>query len=290
MRIRLDSSTPLNLDATLCCGQTFRWNKEGEWWYGVAKDKAFKIGQYGNVLEFENVDENFVRNYFSLEDNLPKIYAKISRDKHIKQAVQMFQGLRILHQDPWECLISYICATYKNVQAIKLMLLRLSCRFGEKTCFEQRNFYLFPSPEKLAKVSISEMAECGLGYRAKYVKETAKAVYEKNFDFEQLSKKPYDKARQELLNFSGVGLKVADCVLLFSLAKTEAFPVDVWIKRVILEYYSEHFPEEFVKKIFDKRSPTNTEYERLSLFGREYFGEYAGYAQEYLYHYERTKR
>jgi N-glycosylase/DNA lyase len=287
MKIRLNALVPFDLGFTLCCGQAFRWNKLGEWWYGVVGEYVFKIRQTGNVLEFENINVKFIRNYFGLDDDLPKILSQISKDAHIMQAVEAFKGLRILRQDPWECLISYICATYKNIQAIKQMLSNLSKKFGDKIRFDGYDFYAFPTPERLAKATAQELAKCGLGYRAKYVSETAKMVYENGFEFESLMKIAYGRAKEELLNFPGVGLKVADCVLLFSLGKLEAFPVDVWIRRVILRYYAEHFPTGLIKKISEKRSLSDSEYGRLSLFGREYFGEYAGYAQEYLYHYER---
>ena len=290
MKIRLNPSCPFNLNATLCCGQAFRWNKQGEWWYGIVRENAFKIRQIGNDLEFENVEMDFVKSYFGLYDDLPKILLQINKDKHIKRAVETFKGLRILRQDPWECLISYICATYKNISAIKLMLLNLSKKFGDKIYFDGYDFYTFPTPERLAKATIEELAKCGLGYRAKYVSETAKMVYENGFEVESLRKLSYEKAKEELLNFSGVGLKVADCVLLFSLGKLEAFPVDVWIKHVILKYYESYFPNEFKRKISGKKSLTISEYKKLNLFGRRYFGDYAGYAQEYLYHYERAKR
>ncbi|MGQ9530429.1 MAG: DNA-3-methyladenine glycosylase family protein [Candidatus Bathycorpusculaceae bacterium] len=288
MKIWLDPSCSFNLNLTLCCGQAFRWNKQGEWWYGVVEGKVLKIRQIGNELEFENADVDFVKNYFGLYDNLPEILTKISKDKHIKRAVEMFNGLRIIRQNPWECLISYICATYKNISAIKQILLNLSKKFGEETCFDGYKFYTFPTSEKLAKATPEELASCGLGYRVKYVSETAKKVYESCFNFEALRNMTYEEARRELLKFPGVGLKVADCVLLFSLGKLEAFPVDVWIKRVILKYYAKHFPKKFVRKILGKRAVSSSEYEKLSLFGRKYFGEYAGYAQEYLYHYERV--
>ena len=290
MEIRLSHSTPFNLDFTLSCGQSFRWNKHGEWWYGVVKEKIFRIRQVGDKLEFENVDADFVKDYFGLHDDMPRIFSKITRDKYIKKAVKKFEGLHILRQDPWECLISYICATYKNVPAIRQMLFNLSKKFGDKTVFNGYDFYTFPTPARLTKASVKELAECGLGYRARYVSETAKMIYEGNVDFESLRKANYEKARQKLLNFLGVGLKVADCVLLFSLGKLEAFPVDVWIKRVILKYYANHFPSEFIRKISAKKTLANSEYERLNLFGRRYFGKYAGYAQEYLYHFEKTQR
>jgi N-glycosylase/DNA lyase len=290
MEIQLNNLCPLNLDFTLCCGQTFRWNKQGGWWYGAVEEKVIKIRQIGNELEFENVEMDFVKNYFGLYDDLSKISSQISKDEHIKRAVEAFKGLRILRQDPWECLISYICATYKNISAIKQMLSNLSKKFGDKIHLDGYDFYTFPTPERLAKATAEELAKCGLGYRAKYVSETAKAVYENGFEVESLRKLSYEKAKEELLNFSGVGLKVADCVLLFSLGKLEAFPVDVWIKRVILKYYESYFPNEFIRKISGKKSLTSSEYKKLNLFGRRYFGDYAGYAQEYLYHYERTKR
>lgn len=289
MKIQLSHSYPFNLDSTLSCGQAFRWNKHGEWWYGAVREKVFKIRQIDNELEFENADAGFVKNYFGLHDDLPKIFSQITKDKHIKAAVKKFNGLRILRQDPWECLVSYICATYKNIPAIRQMLFNLSKKFGDKTVFDGFDFYTFPTPAKLAEVNIKELAECGLGYRTRYVSETAKMIHENNFKLESLRKTNYEKARKELLGLLGVGLKVADCVLLFSFGKLEAFPVDVWIKRVILKHYASNFPNDFIKKISSKKPLTSSEYERLNLFGRSYFGKHAGYAQEYLYHHERTQ-
>ncbi len=287
MKIVLNPSNPFNLDVTLCCGQAFRWEKLGEWWYGVVADKVFKIRQKENALEFENVNASFVENYFGLKEDLTRILSQITKDEVIRKAVEEFKGLRILRQDPWECLISYICATYKSIPAIKKMIFKLSEKFGEKMIFDRLSFYTFPRAEQLAKANESELRECGLGYRAKYVLETAKKVYGENFNFESLRKLNYEKARAKLLELPGVGLKVADCVSLFSLGKLEAFPVDLWIKRVILKYYANHFEENFSKKLSLHTSCAKSEYEKLSMFGRKYFGEYAGYAQEYLYHYER---
>jgi len=289
MKIQLNALIPFDLSFTLCCGQAFRWNKRDKWWCGVVGEHTFKIRQIGNVLEFENIDAGLVRNYFGLDDDLLKILSQIRKDTHIMQAIEAFKGLRILRQDPWECLISYICATYKNISAIKQMLSNLCKKFGDRIYFDGYDFYTFPISEKLAKATAEELARCGLGYRAKYVSETAKMVHENGFELENLRKLSYGKAKEELLNFPGVGLKVADCILLFSLGKLDAFPVDVWIKRVILKYYASHFPNEFIWKISGKKSLTSSEYEKLNLFGRRYFGDYAGYAQEYLYHYERTE-
>jgi len=287
LKIHLDASCPLDLDATLCCGQAFRWNKKDEWWFGIVGDTALKIRQLDDELEFENAEPEFVHGYLSLDDDLERIFAQIGKDEHVKNAIREFAGLRILRQDPWECLVSYICATYKNIPAIKQMLNNLARKFGEKNFLGNETFYDFPNPEKLAEAALKDLKKCGLGYRAKYLYETARRVCEGGFDFERLKKEPYERAKEELLCFPGVGLKVADCVLLFSLGKLEAFPVDVWIKRITMKYYPNHFSEDFVRRVSDKRSPSGSEYRKMNEFGRRYFGEYAGYAQEYLYHYER---
>lgn len=281
---------PFDLDFTLCCGQVFRWKKLDGWWYGVVGEHVLRIRQCGYELEFEGVDEAFVKNYFGLNDNLEQISRCINKDRYIANALHRFEGLRIVRQVPWECLISFICATYKSIAAIELMLAKMSQKFGEKRCFDGMDFFLFPSIEQLALVSVNELCECGLGYRAKYVHSTAKRIYEEKVDLEAFKRLPYADAKKRLFEFSGVGLKVADCVLLFSLSKLEAFPVDVWVKRILLNHYAGHLPEDLFRKLSSRESLSNCEYERLNGFGRDYFGAYAGYAQEYLYHYERTQR
>jgi N-glycosylase/DNA lyase len=286
--VKLDC-VPFNFDVTLCCGQVFRWDKKGDWWYGVAGGKAIKVRQVDGELEFANADTEFVENYFGLDDDLQKISATVGRDAHIRQALREFWGLRIIRQDPWECLISYICSTYKNIPAIRHMLLNLSRRFGEKTVLDGREFFTFPTPERLAGAALKDLLDCGLGYRAKYVQETSKRIFENSFELESLRQLPYPQAKKQICSFAGVGPKVADCVLLFSLGKTEAFPVDRWIERVILNHYAEKLPPELSQKLQQRRALSNADYDRLNVFGREYFGEYAGYAQEYLYHYERVK-
>lgn len=278
---------PLDLDVTLCCGQVFRWNRIGEWWYGVAGGKAVKLRQTNAELEFTNTDFKFLENYFGLDDDLEKIRAIIGKDEHIRKALQEFWGLRIIRQEPWECLISYICATYKNIPAIKHMLLNLSSRFGEKTLLDGMEFFTFPTPAKLARAPVKDLLDCGLGYRAKYVQSTSKRILENAIELESLRKLPYAQAKKQISSFAGVGPKVADCVLLFSLGKTEAFPVDRWIERVILNHYIEKLPSELARELQKREGLTNTNYAKINVFGREYFGEYAGYAQEYLYHFER---
>ena len=279
---------PFNLDVTLCCGQVFRWDRKGDWWYGVAGGRAFKVRQVKGELEFANADWKFVENYFGLDDDLQKIAVAVGRDEHIRRALQEFWGMRIIRQEPWECLISYICATYKNIPAIRHMLYGLSRRFGEKIVLDGMEFFTFPTPERLVAASAKDLLACGLGYRAKYVQETSKRIFENSFELESLSQLPYLQAKKQLCGFAGVGPKVADCVLLFSLGKTEAFPVDRWVERVILNHYVEKLPSELAQRLRRIDGLSNSDYARLNAFGREYFGEYAGYAQEYLYHYERV--
>jgi N-glycosylase/DNA lyase len=278
-----------NLDSTLCCGQAFRWDKQGEWWFGVIGQNVVKIRQESEQIEFEGTDKNIVRNYFRLEDNLPMILSDINKDRTIHEAIRKFRGLRLLRQEPWECLISFICATYKNIPAIKKMLGNLSQQFGEEIEFENRFFHSFPKPNKLVDVGLKGLSACGLGYRARYVLETAKIMMDDYSILEDLKNKLYEEAKHELLKLPGVGPKVADCVLLFSLEKLEAFPVDIWIKRILERYYGDKIKKQTFKKNAVHESLNPTVYRRLSRFGREYFGKYAGYAQEYLYHYERTQ-
>jgi len=285
--VQLDVEFDLNF--SLCCGQVFRWKKTDDWWYGVVGEKVVKIRQHDSELEFVGADEAFVSQYFGLDDNLEEINQCIAKDPYIKIALQKFNGLRIVRQVPWECLASFICATYKSIAAIEGMLRKISQKYGEKRCIDGMEFYTFPSSEKLSTVSEHGLLECGLGYRAKYLQATARKICEEKIDLEAIKGVPYLEARKQLLEFQGVGLKVADCVMLFSLEKSEAFPVDVWVKRVILDHYADKFPEELVKKMRSHDSLTNGEYLKIGDFARSYFGCYAGYAQEYLYHLKRTK-
>ena len=288
------AKTPFNLDYTLSCGQVFRWEKHGDWWLGVVSDTFLKIRQEGNVLRFQTspkrADAAFLQSYFRLDDDLPNIYSRIRKDRYINEAVKSFRGLRLMRQDPWECLISYICATNKNIPAIKNMIANLCKHFGKKIAVEEGEFYTFPKPHDLAQASVKELKLCKLGFRAERVKETSRLVSNGTFSIDALKTLRYEKAKKELMMLPGVGSKVADCVLLFSLDKLEAFPIDVWMKRIMLDYYADHFESEFVEKARASKSPSLREYKTISLFGKKHFGEYLGYAQEYLYHFGRCQQ
>ncbi|MEM7826977.1 MAG: DNA glycosylase [Candidatus Aenigmatarchaeota archaeon] len=277
---------PFNLNHTLNCGQAFRWNLINEWWYGVVDKNIIKIRQDGNRLTFFTFPKEnnlaLIKKYFRFDDNLSKILRDINKDYHISKAIHKFYGMRIIRQESWECLISYICATNTNIPAIKNMIHNLSKSFGEEIL---RGFYAFPEPDVLSRVSINNLKRCGIGYRAKYILEVAKS-------FKEFEKNSYENLREELLKKPGVGPKVADCVCLFSLDKLEAFPVDIWITKSVLNNYSKYFDRSFINQIAKKRykSLTKREYNEINSFGRRYFGRYAGYAQEYLFYYERITK
>jgi N-glycosylase/DNA lyase len=288
--MKLELDVTFDLDVSLCCGQIFRCRKQKDWWYGLSGENIFKIRQIGNCLEFEGVDALFVETFFGLKDDLTKITRGVNKDRYIAAAIKQFKGLRLIRQEPWECLISFICATRKNIASIEQTLFKMSQKYGEQRYFDGQTFWLFPSVEKLAGASVQGLEECGLGYRAKYVQVTAKRFWDEQIDLKSFRQLSYVEAKQRLLEFLGVGLKVADCVLLFSLEKMEAFPVDVWIKRILFNHYANHLSQDLVKRLKSQDSLSKGEYEKLGAFARNYFGSYAGYAQEYLYHYERTKK
>lgn len=287
-KLKIDKNS-FNLDATLNCGQLFRWKKLGDWWYGIVDSEAFKVRQNNKDIEFEGVNTDHIKNYFRLDDNLTEIAEKINKDTLTQNALQMFPGLRIVRQSPWECLISFICSTIKNIPAIKDMIVKLSTKFGEEIYFQGFTFYTFPNPSALANATLKELRECRLGFRAKRVLDTAKIIHQHKTNFESLKKLNYIQSKKALMEFPGVGNKVADCVLLFSLDQLKAFPIDVWMKRVIRKYYSSYFDKRFIEALSKGHSITSKEYNSMGSFAHDYFGEYAGYAQEYLFHYIRNR-
>ncbi len=283
MKLELPPGTPFNLDHTLTCGQAFRWTKVGATWMGVLDETVIKITQHGPRLFVQTVPEDeedtLVTTYFRLEDDLPHITATIHRDATVGGALRRLQGLRLVRQDPWECLISFICATFANIPRIQSMIQRLCQRFGRKILLEDGAVYGFPRKEVLASASIQALLDCKLGYRARYVQQTAQRLVHSDVSLEALRTTTYAEARDALLCLPGVGEKVADCVLLFALEKLDAFPVDIRIRRILQTHYRGHFT---VPQL-EQQCLTPRLYRMFNEFGRQYFGRYAGYAQEYLY-------
>lgn len=276
-------TTPFTLDHTLNCGQVFRWKKVDEEWWGVVDETLVRISQRENILDCKAVPkdlgETFVTKCFRLDDDLPYITSLINRDKTIEDALNRLHGLRIMRQDPWECLISFICATFSNISRIKRMVQNLCQHFGRIITHKGLQFHSFPEKKALADASINELLDCKLGYRAPYVKQASQSLVEGRLNLYALKEMSYEEAKASLQSLRGVGDKVADCVLLFSLEKLEAFPVDVRIGHILQTRYSHHF----TRTKAEKRHVTTKMYREFSDFGRKYFGKHAGYAQEYLY-------
>ena len=258
-----------NLEYTLECGQIFRINKENNWYYINARDKFFKICQVKNQIEFHGVDEEFIIHFFSLDENLSKILKEINKDEYIKKSIDKYRGLRILRQDPWECLISFICSTASNIPRIKSKLKALSESFGKKVSLDGVGNYAFPEPGNIN--NYNKIVNAKTGFRAKYIFEANNSVNIKKLN--SLRVQSYESAKNELKKINGVGDKVADCVLLFSLGFHQALPVDTWIKKTIQLLY------------FDNSTVSN---EKIRAFGLDYFGTYAGYAQQYLFMFSRN--
>jgi N-glycosylase/DNA lyase len=266
----------INVENSINSGQVFLWKRDGNHWYGINGQDILKISDSGRVKSYQNIKTDFFRK----NDNLEKIIKSISKDKTTKMAVSRYVGLRVLEQDPFQCLISFIVSSNSNIQKIKSSLENLSKKFGIKVEFQNKEFFLFPKPEKLAKASINEIKSCGVGYRARFIKEAANRTLLKKIDFEYLKKCNYQDAKEEICFIPGVGNKVADCVLLFSLNKLEAFPLDRWMIRILEKYYSDQFQ-------LETKTITEKQYSILHEKIVNYFGPFAGYAQQFLFKMER---
>ena len=285
------STTDFSLKDTLECGQAFRWRRAQAdgWYYGFIPVRpepggmgggpcAVKAGQEGSRLTVLSLDPRLtpeaVRRYFALDIDLPAILSTIDVDAQIHDAIKRHRGLRILRQDPWECLASFILASFNNIKRIQGMIERLSQAYGAASSFNGFQGFAFPSAEAIARVPERRLRQLGLGYRAPYLKDTAEAVASGAFSIAAVARADYAATKTALLQCDGVGDKVADCVALFGFEQYEAFPVDVWMERA-MRYY------------FRRRTPTRS---TVHAFARQHFGRYAGYAQQYLYQYVRNAR
>lgn len=274
-RIHLSDDRPFDLDSTLSCGQLFRWRREDGSWVGVVGDAVISARQEGSVLFFEGAGEEDIERYFQLDLDLPAILSAVDRDPFIHAAIERHRGLRLVRQDPWECLISYICAQNASIPFIRCMIENMARHFGTPLSSPWGTQFAFPRPGALATREEEDLRRCSLGYRSGYVLDAARRVCGDPGWAERIGGLSFDAARDELMAFRGVGQKVADCILLFAFQKFESFPVDVWMRRVMRAHY---LPCEGAE-----RPMTCREYEDIAAFARDYFGEYAGYAQEYLF-------
>jgi len=266
----------INVENSINSGQVFLWKKSNHYWYGVNGQDILRVNDFGNIKSYQNTKIDFFRK----KDDIEEIIKSISRDNTTKEAVKKYLGLRLLDQDPFQCLISFIVSSNSNIQKIRSSLEKISKKFGTKVKFENQEFFLFPKPEKLAKATINEITDCGVGYRAKFIKEAANWGVLKKIDFEYLRECNYHDAKENICSVPGVGNKVADCILLFSLNKLEAFPLDRWMIRILEKYYSDQF-RITTKTITDKQY--NILHEKIV----NHYGQYAGYAQQFLFKMER---
>jgi len=289
-------ASPFSLEYTLESGQLFRWQRRGEWWSGVVSGGVLRLKQEGDTLRCsvssDRLDSEFVARYFRLDVDLDHALASVSKDESITRAIEKFYGLRIVGQDTWECLASFVLATNANIPRIKKMVDAISSRYGDTLEFEGEKYSTFPSPEALAAASEKDLLACGLGYRAPFLRRIALSVSEGKVDFPALAGLGYSESRkllmQELLGeklLLGVGPKVADCVLLYSCGKDEAFPIDVWIARVLATSYPALLGRSLKKRYAaeGKVKLSLSDYDKISARVRAYFGRYAGYAQQYLF-------
>lgn len=274
----------LDLTHTLTAGQSFRWKEdESGVWTGVLGRKVVRLRREGSEILFETLpgppDESLVTDYLRLDVDLQALYADFSAaDEHIRSAIERFKGLRVVRQDPDEMLLSYICTAANSVPRIVGSIEELSRLYGEPIAeVDGRMYYSFPTAQALADAGPDELSSlCGLGFRGANLNSVAKQMLQRPPGWAaSLRMKSYEQAREELLGIRGVGCKIADCVLLFSMDKDQAFPVDTHIRKVAVKHY---LPE------FKQKTLTPAVYQAIVDFFQCKFGPYAGWAQEYLFY------
>jgi len=273
-----------NLEQTLNSGQVFHWEKAGRGFVGTIGDRALCLEQCGESLKVRfggtpkparetRALPGIVARYFALDHPLGTICDSFPKDPVMNAARDFCHGLRIIRQPQWECLATFICSSMKQVAHIRQISLALRERFGGQKRIDDHLVYAFPSARRLAQASEKELLECKLGYRAKNLRATARLVSSGQADLEAWSALSDAELRKQLCALPGVGPKIANCVMLFAYERLRAFPIDVWIERVLRQHY------------FSRRRKMTAL--RLHEFCETYFGEHGGYAQQYLFHHAR---
>jgi len=279
----LENENTFELKHIFDCGQCFRWKENLDGSYtGIFGNNVINVKKEANKIIFKGITEDDISKictkYFDLNRDYQKIKKDLSNiDEYMKESIEFGHGIRILNQDLWETIISFIISANNNIPRIKGIIERISYKYGKKITYNNEEYYTFPTPEELSKASIEDLRKLGLGFRDKRVYETTKMIAEGKVDLEELrNEKDFEKVRDILLSLPGVGPKVADCILLFSdLKRFEAFPIDVWVRRVMNELYIKYEDEGKVnKRIMEK-------------IAQEKFGDLAGLAQQYLFFWKR---
>ena len=259
-----------NLEATLESGQVFHWRRQGAGYAGMIGHRPVYVEQRGESLLVSRGAENDAAAYFALDHLLLEIYASFPKDEAMQRAVEFARGLRVIRQPLWECLATFLTSSMKQVAHIAQMSHAIRERYGKEVA---PGLFAYPEPEVLAGASEEGLRACSLGYRAKNLIGTARMIATGEVELVHLPSLPSEEALSELCRLPGVGVKVANCVLLFGCEHLGAFPIDVWIERVLRELYFKR-----------KRKVTTA---RLQEYARDYFGPYGGYAQQYLFHHAR---
>jgi N-glycosylase/DNA lyase len=279
-------ASDFDLAMTLNSGQVFHWEKIGNGFVGTIGNLPVSVEQRGDLLEVpcgamppkspERPLSGIVADYFALDHPLAEICASFPDDPVMNAARLFCRGLRIIRQPKWECLATFICSSMKQVAHVRQISLALRCRFGARRRIGDHMVYTFPTAQRIARASESDLRDCALGYRARNLLMTARLVGSGKAGLKAWSALPDTDLREKLCALPGVGMKVANCVMLFAYERRRAFPIDVWIERVLKQQY---FPRR--KKITELR---------LREFAETYFGEHGGYAQQYLFHHARRAR
>ncbi len=266
-----------NLEYTLDCGQVFRWSYIDGWWVGVVAGRFSRLRQDSRTWEItvdSELPKEFFEAYFRFDDDLEHILNEVNKDEFMNEAINKYWGLRLIRQDPWECMISYMLATAWNIPNIKRAISKISEMYGREMEF---GFYGFPDAESLAYAD-EGILECKLGFRAERIVDAAVEIATGAFDLDELFEMDYSQAKKKLMELNGIGDKVADCILLFAFDKMEAFPVDTHVEQVVKNVYGDH-------EFFDGNATKS----KIGDWGREYFGEYCGYAQQYFFYQKRME-
>ena len=279
----LENYNSFNLRDIFECGQCFRWNIEEDGSYtGVFGRNVLNVKKQNNAILFKGICEGdiipTIIDYFDLERDYELIKSKLERvDNNMKESIKYGTGIRILNQDLWETIISFIISANNNIPRIKGIIERLSEKYGDKIVYNGKEYFTFPTPKQLENVSVEEFRKLGLGFRDIRLYETTKLVLNKEVDIENLHNiKDTNIVRDELLKLSGVGPKVADCILLFSTIKRfDVFPIDVWVRRVMNDLYIHKEKEQDVSK------------KEILQIANEKFGDLEGIAQQYLFYWRR---
>lgn len=263
----------INLRATLDCGQVFHWRERTDGaWEGLIGDRFTVVAETAGHLRVLQGDKGLAAHYFALDHDLDAIYAGFPRDPTMLEALEFCRGLRMIRQPAWECLATFITSSMKQVSHIRQMSAALRARFG--SAVRRTDLRAYPSPDALASASEQELRSCGLGYRAKNLRDTARRVACGEADLTVMAVLGDGELREALCRLPGVGRKVANCVMLFGFGRLASFPVDTWIARVMKNHYWR-----------GPRNPTPLALEsKLAMR----FGPHAGYAQQYLFHHART--